>query len=123
MDTLIGQVRASGLPVELTVTGEDDQVPPGVDLSAYRIVQESLTNVLRHAGPASAQVRIEYGADSLRLVVRDDGPGSEQPGGGGNGLVGIRERVAIVGGTVSAQPRPEGGFEVDARLPYALEVS
>ncbi|HEX4977454.1 MAG TPA: histidine kinase [Nocardioides sp.] len=130
LDSLVEQVRAAGLPVELAVTGSQ-HVPPGVDLSAYRIVQEALTNVLKHAGPtATARVEVDYGADSLRVTVLDDGVGPLGPAGArstdgsGHGLTGIRERVAVIGGRVEAGPGTGGeGFVVTAVLPYALEVS
>ena len=98
-------------------------VPPGVDLSAYRIIQEALTNVIKHADGATATVRLDYGADALEVEVVDDGPGTTEPSAGGHGLIGIRERVAVVGGRVEAGPHPDGGFAVKARLPYALETT
>jgi signal transduction histidine kinase len=90
-----------------------------VDLTAYRIVQEALTNVLRHAGPATATVRLIYGDDQLRVQVEDDGHRGVAgwPPGGGNGLLGLRERVAALGGRLEAGPRPVGGFRVLATLP------
>lgn len=133
LDQLVDQVRAAGLSVELAVTGSSLQqelpVPPGVDLSAYRIVQEALTNVLKHAGPtATARVEVEYGTDSLRVTVLDDGVGPlgdtglRSADGSGHGLVGIRERVAVIGGRVEAGSGPAGdGFVVAAVLPYAFE--
>src|SRR5918911_4171333 len=117
--TLVGQVREAGLPVELTVEGERRELPAGIELSAYRIVQEALTNALKHAGDAHAQVSIRYGADSLELEILDDG-GRAQDGatrGGGHGLVGMRERVALYGGRFDASRRPGGGFAVRAKLP------
>ncbi len=135
LEHLVEQVRTAGLSVELAVTGDradrDVPVPPGVDLSAYRIVQEALTNVLKHAGPtATARVEVGYGTDSLRVTVLDDGVGpleatvSRGADGSGHGLVGIRERVAVIGGRVEAGPGPAGdGFVVTAVLPYALETS
>jgi signal transduction histidine kinase len=93
-----------------------------VDLSAYRIVQEALTNVLKHAGPAAVSVHLDYRPDGLHLSVRDTGgPGrSRQPAaGGGQGLIGMRERVTLFGGELSAGPQPDGGFAVQARLPVA----
>src|SRR3954471_2376528 len=102
LDELAAEMRSSGLPVELDVDGEPGPLPPGVDVSAYRIVQEALTNALKHAGPARAHVRVTYEDDSVLVEVTDDGGGAElaEPAvpGGGHGLVGIRERVAIVGG-------------------------
>jgi signal transduction histidine kinase len=126
LDRLVEEVRASGLAVELTVDGAPGSVPPGVDLSAYRIVQEALTNVLKHAGQqASAVVRLVFGSHDLTVCVRDTGcsddrrPSEEAAG---HGLLGIRERVAVVGGEVTAGPVAGGGYEVRARLPYALEA-
>ena len=124
LPTLVDQVRGSGLPVELRVEGTPEEVPPGVELSAYRIVQEALTNVIKHAGPgASAEVDLRYGDEALELSVVDDGRGASPQTRVGHGLVGIRERVAVVGGRVETLPRDEGGFAVRVRLPYALEHS
>jgi len=110
------------LPIELSVTGTGRDVPPGVDTSAYRIIQEALTNVVRHAGQATATVSIAYGNDDLDIVVEDTGAsGSTEPG-RGLGLVGIRERVAVAGGRVEAGPGPQGGFVVNVHLPYALQA-
>ena len=122
LDDLVSDVRDSGLAVELVEVGEDRDVPPGVDLSAYRIIQEALTNVLKHASAGHATVRLDYGADELTLSVRDDGVGSAAPNGTGHGLVGIRERVAVVGGEIETGPAEGGGFEVSARLPYSVEA-
>jgi signal transduction histidine kinase len=119
LDGLVASMGGSGLPVELTVTGEDGRLPASVDLAAYRIVQESLTNVLRHAGPATATVRVAYCPGEVVLEVTDDGrarAGGTAPN-GGQGINGMRERAAGVGGTLQAGPRPEGGFRVLARLP------
>jgi signal transduction histidine kinase len=123
--TLLEDVRGAGLSVELHEEGSRRDVPPGVDLSAYRIVQEALTNVLKHAGPAQAVVHLEYGEDALRISVVDNGTTVADGNGSGvgHGLIGIGERVAVVGGEVTAAPRPEGGFEVAARLPYSVEAS
>jgi signal transduction histidine kinase len=121
LDHLIEQVRAAGLPVELTIEGSPVELPTGVDLSAYRIVQEALTNALKHAGPARARVSLRYAADGLEVDVADDGSGTGNGDGGGYGLDGIRERVSVYGGELEAGPRTEGGFAVHARLPYASE--
>jgi signal transduction histidine kinase len=118
---LADQLRAAGLAVELDIEGDPVELPPGVDLSAYRIVQEALTNSLKHAGPAQARVRIRYGADAVELEILDDGRGVARGNGTGNGLVGLRERAAIVGGALDAGPRDEGGFAVRAALPYDSE--
>ena len=119
LDDLVAQVREAGLPVEVAIEGKPAELPPGVDLSAYRIVQEALTNALKHAGPATARVTVRYGDDELDLEVSDDGTGSGNGGGAGQGLAGIRERVAVFGGDVQAGSRPEGGYAVRARLPYS----
>jgi len=115
---LVTQVQAAGLPVELHVDGDRSSIPVGIDLSAYRIVQEALTNALTHANDARATVRVRYADDVLELEISDDGDaaGGHEPG-GGHGLVGIRERVALYGGRFTAGRRPEGGFTVRVRLP------
>ena len=119
LDELLNSMRASGLPVEAVVEGARRPLPPGVDLSAYRIVQEALTNALRHAGGASARVVVRYEPDALELEIADDGPGpTEDPeASGGHGLIGMRERVQLFGGELDAGPRAGGGFLVRARLP------
>jgi signal transduction histidine kinase len=122
LDDLVADVTESGLQVEVRETGEERDVPPGVDLSAYRIIQESLTNVLKHAGAARATVSLDYEPDQLRLSVKDDGRGAANVNGNGHGLVGIRERVAVVGGEIETGPGADGGFEVRARLPYSVEA-
>jgi signal transduction histidine kinase len=116
---LIEQVGLSGLQVELVVEGEPGPLPAGVDLSGYRIVQEALTNAVRHGGPGQARVLVRYGEHDLELRIRDEGNGVGAAAGGrvGQGLVGMRERVNLFGGELRAGPRPEGGFEVAARLP------
>ncbi|WP_432501412.1 sensor histidine kinase [Kineococcus arenarius] len=120
---LVEQVRASGLDVALEVTGEPRPLPPAIGLAAYRIVQESLTNVLKHAGPAArARVEVRWDPDALRLGVDDDGRGAAalvEPSSGGQGLVGMAERARLHGGAVVSGPRPGGGFSVRATLPYA----
>lgn len=117
LDALVEQFRESGLPVELRVEGEPEPLPPGVDLSAYRIVQEALTNALKHAGPARARVEIHYGDDEVALEITDDGPGNGKGGGAGQGLIGMRERVALYGGVLENGKRNGGGYLVRARLP------
>lgn len=114
---LVGQVREAGLPVELTIDGAERPLPVGLELSAYRIVQEALTNTLKHAGEARAEVRVRYGDEELELQVADDGPGSQAHRNGGHGLVGMRERAALYGGRLEAAPRAGGGFLVRALLP------
>ncbi len=114
----MGQVREAGLPVQFQVEGERRELPVGIELSAYRIVQEALTNALKHAGEAHASVRVHYGADSLELEIVDDGGGAAAPvSNGGHGLVGMRERVALYGGRLDAGRRPSGGFAVRVLLP------
>jgi signal transduction histidine kinase len=123
LDALAEQVREAGLPVELSVEGEPVDLPPGVDLSAYRIVQEALTNALKHAGPATAGVVVRYSDHSLELEIADTGVGAGPNDGAGHGLVGMRERVSLYGGKVEAGPREGGGFAVRARLPLGSEQS
>ena len=116
---LVEQVRQSGLPVELTVEGTPVRLPAGVDLSAYRIVQEALTNTLRHAGPAHAWVAVRYEGEDVEIEVANDGASDGVNDGGGHGLVGMRERVALCGGELRSGPRAGGGFKISARLPVA----
>jgi signal transduction histidine kinase len=118
LETLVSQVREAGLPVELEIEGERRELPAGIELSAYRIVQEALTNSLKHAGDARATVAVRYAADSLELEISDDGSGGGARGlSGGHGLVGMRERVALYGGRLDAGRRPAGGFAVRVLLP------
>jgi signal transduction histidine kinase len=118
LTTLVAQVREAGLPVELEVGGEGRRLPVGLELSAYRIVQEALTNALKHAGDARATVRVHYGPDSLELEIVDDGAGSTAPvASGGHGLVGMRERVALYGGRFDAGRPAAGGFVIRVLLP------
>jgi signal transduction histidine kinase len=118
LPTLVGQVREAGLPVELQVEGEKRGLPVGIELSAYRIVQEALTNALKHAGDARATVHVRYGADSLELEIVDDGAGAPAlVASGGHGLAGMEERVALFGGRLDAGRRPSGGFAVRVLLP------
>jgi signal transduction histidine kinase len=116
--SLVDQVRRAGLPTEVHVEGVARELPAGVDLSAYRIVQEALTNALKHAGPgASARVVVRYGEDELQLEVADDGTGPVGSNGAGHGLAGMRERVTVFGGSLESGPGAEGGFAVRAQLP------
>jgi signal transduction histidine kinase len=116
---LIETVRSAGLPVELEVVGEQRALPAAIELAAYRIVQESLTNTLRHAGPATAIVRLDYADGHLDLDVVDTGTGSSSDAGGaGHGLIGMRERALAAGGTLEARPGTASGFHVNARLPW-----
>lgn len=117
---LVDDARRSGLPVELTVAGEERDLPTGVDLAAYRIVQEALTNARRHACAAtSVTVDLRFAADRLDLEIRDDGTARAVTAGSGHGLIGMRERVALYGGTLQTGPLPERGFLVHATLPLA----
>ena len=123
LETLCEQVREAGLPVDLTVEGGVRALPASLDLTAYRIVQEALTNTLKHAGKTRASVRVTYEDTALAIEVLDEGKGVASPAlavaGGGRGLLGMRERVATFRGELEAGPRPEGGFGVRARLPLA----
>ena len=115
---LVTQLREAGLPVDLAVDGSPSGLPVGIELSAYRIVQEALTNVLKHAGDAHATVRVRYAPDSLELEIIDDGRGRRTDVvNGGHGLVGMQERVALYGGRFTAGQRPDGGFAVHVLLP------
>ncbi|CCH30478.1 sensor histidine kinase [Actinosynnema sp. NPDC047251] len=116
---LLGRASMAGVPVELSVTG--GQLPEAVGLTVFRIVQESVTNVVKHAAPARCAVVVEVGEAAVRISVTDDGPGERVLGstGGGHGLIGMRERVAVYGGTFSAGPRGDGGFQVSAEVPFA----
>jgi signal transduction histidine kinase len=119
LDALAASVRAAGLPVNLVISGNRGAVPAAVDVSVYRIVQEALTNILMHAGPACADVSIGCADEAVTIEVTDDGtrkPGNQAPA-GGHGLAGMRERAAIFGGELFAGPRPGGGFAVRAWLP------
>jgi signal transduction histidine kinase len=128
LDKLIEQTRASGMEVELTVEGDPRPLSQAVELSAFRIVQEALTNVIKHAGRAHTVVRVAYRADGLELRVTDAGRGrlpvidsnddDDSPSPGGHGVIGMRERAALFGGTLTALPRLDHGFEVTAILPY-----
>ena len=119
LDRLVRDVASAGLHAQVRVEGISTELPPGVDFTAYRIVQEALTNVLKHAGPATATVIIGYEGTALRLEILDDGCGvNGRATPGGHGLVGMRERVGVYGGSFEAGPRIVGGFRVAVRLPY-----
>ncbi len=121
LGTLVDQVRAAGVPVEMTIGGDARQLAEGIELSTYRIVQESLTNAVRHGGPGvTAAVTVTYGDDALDVLVVDDGRGAAAApsNGGGNGLVGMRERVVVLGGSFQAGAKPGGGYRVHASIPY-----
>src|SRR5829696_2294908 len=126
LEGLLAELANAGLAVKLRVNGTRPPVPAGVDLSAYRIVQEALTNVVKHAGPAHAQVTIGYGDQDVTVEVTDDGQGAVIAAGNGragtgHGLIGMRERVQAFGGDLQTGPRPGGGFRVAARLPLAAD--
>ena len=118
LDDLVEQVRTAGMAVTVSVDGQPTHLPAGVDLSAYRIVQEALTNALKHAGPADAEVHLRYRDSGLEVEVSDNGNGSGNGDGGGHGLAGIRERVAVYGGELHVGPHPGGGYSLRAWLPY-----
>jgi signal transduction histidine kinase len=117
VDALVQTVRDAGVPIRLSVEGERSSLPPGVDVSAYRILQEALTNVVKHAGPAEASVVVRYGVREVELEVADNGRGALAGNGAGYGLAGMRERVELHGGTLEAGTGSRGGFVVRARLP------
>jgi signal transduction histidine kinase len=118
LEGLIGRVSAAGLPVELHVSGTPRPLPAGADLAAYRVVQEALTNVLRHAGRAATYVMVQWG-ENLEIMVSDSGraTGVATPG---RGLLGLRERLSLYGGELEAGPRPDGGWQVRAVMPLGL---
>ncbi|MEV4008436.1 sensor histidine kinase, partial [Actinomadura sp. NPDC049753] len=120
LEDLAERVRAAGVEVELAVSGEHE-LPESLRLTVYRIVQEALTNVAKHAAPARCRVTVDISSHQVGIQVVDDGTArtAPAPGPGGHGLVGMRERTAMYGGTFSAQPRPGGGFAVTATLPYS----
>jgi len=117
IEKLVQHTRQAGLPVELRIEGEPVQLPAGIDLTAYRLVQEGLTNAVKHARAHRAEVLVRYEAGHVELTVSDDGCGEGDGAGGGHGLVGMRERVTVYGGKLDAGPGPEGGFRLRARLP------
>ena len=121
LDGLVARARSAGLPVSVTVSGGQRPLPPDVDQAAYRIVQEALTNVSRHADQACAFVHLHYAPDALTVQVNDDGKGvSTMSAGPGLGLIGMRERVSALGGRLHAGPREGGGFQVRAELPVRV---
>ena len=116
LDSLVDQVRATGLGVSLAIEGRSRPLPAAVDLSAYRIVQEALTNTLKHANAEHVSVRVRYG-DELGLEIRDDGTATANGTGNGSGVIGMRERAALLGGAVETGPASGGGYVVSARIP------
>lgn len=117
LEALLPDVGRTGLPVRLNVDGDPLELPRGIDISAYRIVQEGLTNALKHSGASQAEVALRYAADQLWIEVRDNGQGAVSHNGGGHGLIGIRERVKLYGGAMSTGRANGGGFVLSARLP------
>ncbi|WP_283132718.1 sensor histidine kinase [Rhizohabitans arisaemae] len=117
IERLAAATTEAGVRVEVRLLGERRPLPPEIDVSAYRIIQEAVTNVVRHAGTGWCRVSVEYRDDEVVIEVLDGGRGPHHAGGGGFGLVGMRERVTLLQGRLSAEPRPEGGFRVAARLP------
>jgi signal transduction histidine kinase len=124
LDELIAQVADAGLAVTVRREGDPVTVPPAVDLSAYRIVQEALTNVLKHGRPAAgALLTVAFRPDGLHLSVANGGPPAGEPATGGQGLIGMRERAAMFGGELTAGPEPGGGFAVRCRLPLPVPAN
>jgi signal transduction histidine kinase len=119
VDALLEPARAAGISAELAVTGTVRPLPPGVDLAAYRIVQEAVTNVLKHAGATRLTCTVHHGPRAVELRVEDDGTGGAVAGSAGHGQAGMRERAALYGGSVQTGPRPGGGYLVSAVLPVA----
>jgi signal transduction histidine kinase len=123
LESLAEEIGRAGLPVRLHVDGQPAQLPRAIDLSAYRIAQEGLTNALKHARASQADVTVDYAPRQVKIEVRDDGVGAAHSDGLGHGLVGIRERVKIYGGEMTAGPAPSGGFLLSARLPLREDSS
>jgi signal transduction histidine kinase len=119
LDLLLDELRQSGLPVNFRVEGDPAPLPQAVDLSAYRVVQEALTNTLKHAHASQAEVALRWQEQTLEVEIHDDGVGSASSNGTGHGIVGMQERLALLGGTLAAGPATEGGFTVLARFPLA----
>jgi signal transduction histidine kinase len=119
LDRLIAQTREAGLPVDLRIEGQPEPLPASVDLTAYRLVQEGLTNAIKHARAKHAEVVVPYGEGHVELTVTDDGSGDGGGVTGGHGLVGMRERVSVYGGELDAGPLPQGGYRLHARLPLS----
>ncbi|HYN94938.1 MAG TPA: histidine kinase [Pilimelia sp.] len=119
LTALVRRMRDSGVEVELLVRGQRGPLPSGIELTVYRLVQEALTNTVKHAAGASVRVLVEFGGDHLRIEVTDTGgtPGATAGGGTGRGLIGLRERLAVYGGTLQAGPRLTGGYRIQARIP------
>jgi signal transduction histidine kinase len=123
LKSLIGPVTAAGLPVELHVTGTQRGLPPGLDLAAFRVIQEALTNVIKHAGRARAEIRLDYRPAELLVEIADDGTGGRAGSTPGRGLLGLRERLELYGGGLDAGLRPGGGWLVRARIPVDMQAA
>ncbi len=125
LDALVSRVTSAGLPVEVEISGDRRPLHPTVELTAYRIIQEALTNTMKHAGPARATVRLRYARDEIAIEIDDDGHGLAAPtgNGAGFGLIGMRERVELLNGSLISGPRPGGGFAVRAVLPLTKEAT
>jgi signal transduction histidine kinase len=123
LDSLVSRIRATGVPIDYRVCGRPRALPAGLDLTAYRVVQEALTNTVKHASGASVDVLVDYKPAGLNLDIADTGgiPGQTASSGNGRGLIGLRERVAVHGGTVEAGPRPRGGYRVQVQIPLPVE--
>ena len=123
LEALVAQTREAGLPVGLTVDGSPRPLSRSTDQSAYRIVQEALTNALKHSGPAPTEVRVHYGRAALEIEVVDEGPGGQvSVNGSGRGLAGMRERARLFGGELEAGPGPDGGYRIRALLPIERDA-
>jgi signal transduction histidine kinase len=123
LDSLVKRIERTGLPVRVRIDGEPFPLPRGIDLSAYRIVQEGLTNTVKHAAASHAEVTVRYARDEIRIDICDDGQGAETGDGLGHGLIGVRERVNLYGGKMSAGTANGRGFVLSTRLPVAQERS
>jgi signal transduction histidine kinase len=123
LEPLVSRIRATGVPIAYRVLGEPRSLPAGLDLTAYRVVQEALTNTVKHASGASVDILVDYKPSRLSLDIADSGgvPGQSAASGNGRGLIGLRERVSVHGGTVSAGPRAHGGYRVQVEIPLPVE--
>jgi signal transduction histidine kinase len=119
LDSLVKEIGRAGLPVEVHLDGQSFPLPAGIDLSAYRIIQEGLTNALKHGRASHAKVTVGYAPDEVRIEIRDDGTGAIASDGHGHGLIGIRERVKLYGGDMTAGITNGGGFTLSTRLPLS----
>jgi len=122
LDALVSATRQAGIDVTVQIEGEPEPLAPGIDLTAFRIIQEALTNTIKHAGPATARLTVRYRADTLELEIVDDGDGVGTGDGTGHGLIGMRERAALYGGELKVGAREDGGYAVRVRLPIAADA-